>query len=122
MNVDSAVTEFADKHQVEKASAVRGVMALAALEYAGHLPVEFLPGLLAAASKNLVGEVSRVDLEATRVAAWQHQKKKHSDSGTTVKDDADRAMRLLIGIAWDDDLPEEDISDAMEYLDFLLNQ
>ena len=53
-------------------------------------------------------------LTPVRVAAWNFLEGKHGTS-VVVADKEDQAVRLVIGIAWDEGLAAEDVGQSIDY-------
>ena len=117
--LSTAIDRYQQRHGVEQATATRAVLALATLAMAQHMPSDFIPGMLAAAERALTRS-GATPLEPVRVAAWKHLKAKHGTS-IIVADKEDQALRLLIAIAWDEDLPADEVDLALEYFLPIIN-
>ena len=73
-----------------------------------------LPKLAAAAAQKAITGEGDVPLTPVRVAAWNFLEGKHGTS-VVVADKEDQAVRLVIGIAWDEGLAAEDVGQSIDY-------
>lgn len=111
--IRKATLRYQERHGVDQAAATRAVLAFATLGMAQHMPTDLVGGMFAAARQALTGE-SHQPLEPIRVAAWKYLEDKHGTS-VIVQDKADQAVRLLIGIAWDEPPSLEDVDPLLDY-------
>lgn len=123
MNFDEfrqIVKAYEDDHSVSEGQALRAVTSFAALAMCSFLPESLRPGLLAAAATAFGSPTDQASLEPIRVATWQFLDERNGNS-TTIADATDRAGRLLISIAWDQDIPDRDIADTYDFVLKLIN-
>ena len=115
------VRTYEEQNSVTEGQALRAVTSFAALAMTSFLPASLRLGLLTAAAEVTGATHSGTSLESIRVAAWQFLDEKNSNS-TTIDDATDRAGRLLIAIAWDDELPDHDLPDTYDFVLSLINE
>lgn len=111
--LQESISRYQDRHDVDQGTATRAILAYATLAMAQHMPTDLIPGMLAASNRALTGQTNQ-PLEPVRVAAWNFIEQKHGTS-VVVADKEDQAVRLLIAIAWDEDMSAEDIDPSVDY-------
>jgi len=114
------VRAYEAEHSVSEGKALRAIIAMAALAMCKSLPSSLRPGLFVAASQALGIVNETAALQPIRVEAWQFLDTKNGNS-TTIADATDRAGRLLIAIAWDEEVTPGDLPEIYDFVLGLIN-
>ncbi|GAB4062458.1 hypothetical protein GCM10028777_02250 [Angustibacter speluncae] len=105
--LQDAVAHTVHARGTGRAHALRFVMCIAVMTMARHIPPPLRPALLRGCARWYADVEDADSLESDRVLCWHYLDAKNGNS-TTINDATDVAVRVLIGVLWDE-CDEEDV-------------